>query len=154
MTSTTYVARTALTVPATDTNTRTSGTMAYSHAVVGTKDGAAYTWHLTEAAARKAAQGRTGVTVVAVEAHQGGKATVLRRLAAETPAPVVVETPAAPVATGARTWDATTATSHVCAGACGQELPVTAYPTTGKPGQRGVVCRKDRDAARTARATA
>jgi hypothetical protein len=52
----------------------------------------------------------------------------------------------------ARTWDATTAETHTCAGACGKTLPAKSFPTTGKDGRRGVVCRADRDAARTSAA--
>jgi hypothetical protein len=58
--------------------------------------------------------------------------------------------PQAPATREARTWDATTADTHQCAGACGQTLPAKSFPTTGTPGRRGVVCRKDRDAARSA----
>lgn len=64
---------------------RTTATMAYTHAVLVTnKTGAKVTsWHLTQAAAAKEQRSRWAKTgkVVAVEAHQGAKATVLARLA-------------------------------------------------------------------------
>jgi len=75
MSTTTYVVATK-----TGYDMRTSGTMHYTHAVV-TGD-VARTWHLTEAAARKAAQ-KDGGTVTPVEAHQGSKAAVAKRLAAK-----------------------------------------------------------------------
>jgi plasmid maintenance system antidote protein VapI len=66
-------------------DSRSTDSMGYTHAVVG-KDGA-YTWHTSEANARKALQARKGDTkglsVQPVVGHQGTKATVLRRLAAE-----------------------------------------------------------------------
>lgn len=62
---------------------RASGTMHYTHAVVDNGNGAAYSWHLTEAAARKASQSNPGTRVAPVEEHKGGKATVLKRLAQE-----------------------------------------------------------------------
>lgn len=73
--STTYIVR----VNGVITDSRTSDSMHYTHANVR-KDGVAFSWHLTEAAARKAAS-RDGNRVVAVEAHEGGKAAVLKRLA-------------------------------------------------------------------------
>lgn len=64
---------------------RTSATMAYTHAVLVTnKTGAkVMSWHLTQAAATREQRSRWAKTgkVVAVEAHQGAKATVLARLA-------------------------------------------------------------------------
>jgi hypothetical protein len=62
--------------------TRTSATMAYTHALVLT-DGepGVRSWHLTEDAARKAAASLSHAVVVPVEAHEGSKATVLKRLA-------------------------------------------------------------------------
>lgn len=65
----------------------------------------------------------------------------------------IVLTPAqAPASQGraARTWDATAADTHTCAGACGETKPAKSFPTTGKDGQRGVECRSCRDARKAA----
>lgn len=65
------------------------------------------------------------------------------------PSPTTEEGPmTTTTARSPRTWDATKAKTHTCDGACGKRLPAQSFPTTGKPGVRGVVCRKDRDAAR------
>lgn len=79
--------------------TRTTDSMGYTHAVVASgQDGSGagcYSWHTSEVLARKAAQSLTNnanigtaktgdiYTVVPVVGHQGSKATVLKRLAAE-----------------------------------------------------------------------
>lgn len=64
--------------------------------------------------------------------------------------PAPVEPTPAPAGREARTWDATTAETHTCAGACGETLPAKSFPTTSTTGRRGIVCRADRDAARSA----
>ena len=64
---------------------RTSGTMHYTHALVTKDETGAYSWHTTEALAHSAASAtyaaKQGVKVRPVEAHKGGKAAVLKRLA-------------------------------------------------------------------------
>jgi hypothetical protein len=103
--------------------------------------------HLIDAnGARCNRWGTTNGTVVAPKVVAGAEVTCKRCLALE-PAPVEEPTPAS---REARTWDATAAETHTCAGACGQTLPAKSFPTTGTPGRRGVVCRADRDAARSA----
>jgi plasmid maintenance system antidote protein VapI len=87
MASTTYVARTA-----NGYDTRSSDTMAYTHALLttdddGTNEGA-LSWHKSEANAHSAMRTATKwnkgkMRVVPVEVHQGGKAAVERKLKAE-----------------------------------------------------------------------
>jgi hypothetical protein len=61
--------------------TRSSATMAYTHAVVVKGDEpTVWSYHLTEEAARKAASDVSPSVVVAVEVHDGGKAKVERAL--------------------------------------------------------------------------
>lgn len=92
--------------------------------------------------------GSEGRTPGASRLHATDDAVTCRRCIVLVPAaPDPVE---APTTRQARTWDATTAETHVCAGACGQTLPAKSFPTTGTPGRRGVVCRKDRDATKEA----
>lgn len=98
MSTTTYVVRVNNNV----IDARNSGTMVYTHAVTLTEAGAVTvtSYHTSEANAVQQARsnqsnkyvgthGRYGV--VAVEAHKGGKAAVLRRLEKEAAAPAEAE---------------------------------------------------------------
>lgn len=100
--STTFVIRDA---KGTVTDSRTTDSMGYTHAVVRTSDGIGLTWHTSEANARKALAGRKdtkGLEVQPVEGHQGTKATVLRRLAAHPLADPVSTKPALEVVEGGK----------------------------------------------------
>lgn len=76
-TTTTYVVMTDGKV----TDSRATDTMGYTHARVDA-DGKAHTWHTSRANAVKANAATPALAVVPVEGHKGGKATVLKRLAA------------------------------------------------------------------------
>jgi hypothetical protein len=84
MSMTTYVVRTTK-----GFETRTSATMAYTHAILASKDQGPVSWHTSAALAQSALGGVQkrfpNAKVVPVEAHEGGKQKVERalRLAAE-----------------------------------------------------------------------
>ena len=123
--------------------------MHYTHAVVS-PEGWARTWHLSEAAARKAVTADlTGYKVVEVEAHPGAKATVTKRLMAED-APKITATPSPALVAameqekaekGPRTL-AVTEGSQKCR-VCREAKPVTAFPTKAA-NKAGEVLRDDR----------
>jgi hypothetical protein len=88
--------------------------------------------------------GRAGKTTY-VETQ--GPVDCARCLKAADTAPDTETAPAAPKEPKAtRTFDATTATEHRCAGACGEVKAVKAFPTVKGPAVRGVECRACRDA--------
>lgn len=107
MSTTTYIIRTNGQV----TDSRASATMSYTHARVDSK-GKAHTWHTAKANATKAQRsGDKGLQVVAVEAHEGGKATVLKRLAKLEELAHPVEQPKADKRTAAKKATAKKATA-------------------------------------------